>query len=433
MRAPTHGRPRMGAPPKPVRRKPAPPGQHFLLSNAARTLPLAKVFRMSEPEAYRAFRKARWPDTDGAVPWCPQCGSTGAYELAPRKPAAGKNGHAGRKSAFSNRFRCKEKGCRHDFSVTSGTILANRKLSFRTLLQAVALSTQAVKGKAALQLSRELAVQYKTAWVLSHKLREAVAAERTAMTLSGSIEMDGMYIGGSIRPENKREDRVDRRKLANPKKQCVLALRQRGGRILATVVPGEHRSPAWDLVRRHVREPAELMADEAPGYNDLVALFPMRRNNHGEAYVVEPGASTNQAESFFSRVRRSAHGVHHRVAGTYLDWYVADLAFREDMRRVPMNLLSTRYLATALAHPVSRNVAGYWQGVKPPGVLGWQVPGADGRGDGPGNAPPPPGPPRPRPPRPEEKNEWEGFLTPRQRKQAIRDAVKAANRKLRGG
>ena len=103
----------------------------------------------------------------------------------------------------------------------------------------------------------------------------------------------------------------------------------------------------------------------------------MRRNNHGQAYVVEPGSSTNQAESFFSRVRRSAHGVHHRVAGTYLDWYVSDLAFREDMRRMPMNLLSKRYLGTALAHPVSRNIAGYWQGVKPPGVLGWQLPDWD--------------------------------------------------------
>lgn len=421
----------MGAPPKSVRRKPALPGQHFLLSSAARTLPLAKVFRMSEAEAYRAFRRARWPDTDGAVPWCPQCGCTGAYELAPRKPVAGKDGRKGRTPAFSNRFRCKQKECRHDFSVTSGTILANRKLPFRTLLQAVALSAQAVKGKAALQLSRELAVQYKTAWVLSHKLREAVAAERTAMTLSGSVEMDGMYIGGSIRPENKREDRVDRRKLANPKKQCVLALRQRKGRILATVVPGEQREPAWDLVRRHVRGPAELMADEAPGYNDLVALFPMRRNNHGEAYVVEPGSSTNQVESFFSRVRRSAHGVHHRVAGTYLDWYVSDLAFREDMRRMPMNLLSNRYLGTALAHPVSRNVAGYWQGVKPPGVLGWQVPNAGGDGSGAGS--PPPGPSRPLPPRPQEQDDQDGFLTPRKQKQVIRDAVKAANRKLRGG
>ena len=306
-------------------RKPAPIGQHFLLSKAARTLPLARVFRMSEADAYREFRRARWPESKGAVPWCPRCGCEGAFELAARD---------GR--SFSNRFRCRQKECRHDFSVTSGTIFQGRKLSFRTILQAVALSTQSVKGKAALQISRELSVQYKTAWVLSHKLREAVAAERAEMKLNGTVEMDGMYVGGTPRPANRREDRVDNRRLANPKRQCVMALRQREGRILATVVPGEQGAPAMDLVRRHVRGPAHLVADEAPGYNDLVALFPLTRNNHGEACVVAPGSSTNQAESYFSRVRRSFHGVHHRAAGAYLDWYVADLAHREDMRRMPM-------------------------------------------------------------------------------------------------
>ncbi len=95
-----------------------------------------------------------------------------------------------------------------------------------------------------------------------------------------------------------------------------MALRQREGRTVATVVPGEQEEVALDLVRRHVCAPAELRADEAPGYNGLRGLWPMRRNNHREAYVVEPGASTNQAESFCDRVRRSAHGIHHRISGT---------------------------------------------------------------------------------------------------------------------
>jgi len=336
------------------------PGQHFLLSAAARELPLSRVFAMKEDQAFRIFRRARWPDTNGRVPWCPHCGCEGAYEMKP-KPGA---------SRLPNRFRCKQAECGKDFSVTSGTILANRKLPFRTLLAAVVLSVQSVKGKAALQLSRELSVQYKTAWVLSHKLREAVAAQRAAMTLDGTVEMDGLYIGGHVRPKNRVEDRVDRR-AHNPRRQCVMVLRQRKGRTLATVVPGEQQDPAWDLVRRHVRGAARLVADEAPGYDELVGLFPVVRNNHGRAYVVEPGASTNQAESYFSRVRRAENGVHHRMSGTYLDWYVADLAWREDMRRTKMKGLTGLYVASALMHPVSRNIAGYWQGNKPPRTLGW--------------------------------------------------------------
>ena len=394
------------APRAPTRRQPARPGQHFLLSKAARSLPLATVFRMTELQAFKAFRKARWPDSGGAIPWCPHCGTEGGYQM---KAATGQK--------FSNRFRCKQEGCRRDFSVTSGTILANRKLPFRTILQAIALSTQSAKGKAALQLSRELDVQYKTAWVLSHKLREAVAAEREAMRLDGVVEMDGMYIGGHHRPENKREDRVDRRKLVNEKRQCVMALRQRKGRILATVVPGEQRDAAFDLVRRHVQGPAELVADEAPGYDDLIALFPMRRNNHGQAYVVEAGSSTNQAESFFTRVRRSAHGVHHRVAGIYLDWYVSDLARREDFRRMRTQDQANGMLSTALAHGPSRNISGYWQGNKPPGPLGWSPPDGDGS---------------PRPPRPRRADDDDDMHEPRRRGRAIMDAVRAAQRKLKG-
>jgi hypothetical protein len=160
------------------------------------------------------------------------------------------------------------------------------------------------------------------------------------------------------------------------RRQRVMELRERTARTLAAVVPGEQSDVAWDLVRRHVRAPAELRADEHPAYNDLPGLFPTVRNNHSVAYVSEPGASTNQAESFFSRVRKAGAGIHHRMSGKYLDWYVADLAWREDMRRHPTSWLCRAVLAKALAHPVSRNLKGYWQGNKPPETLGWKPPTA---------------------------------------------------------
>jgi hypothetical protein len=103
------------------------------------------------------------------------------------------------------------------------------------------------------------------------------------------------------------------------------------------------------VVRWHVRGLVELLADEAGAHDDLVTLFPMKRNYHGKAYVVELGASTNQADSFFSRLCRSAHGVHHRISGTYLNWYVADLALREDMRRVPTKDRLPQYLGPGCA------------------------------------------------------------------------------------
>ena len=73
------------------------------------------------------------------------------------------------------RFKCA--ACSNQFSATSGTIFASHKLSFVDLLGAICLFVNASKGLSAVQLSRDLDVQYKTAFVLMHKLREAMAHE----------------------------------------------------------------------------------------------------------------------------------------------------------------------------------------------------------------------------------------------------------------
>jgi len=134
--------------------------QHFLLSRAAKTLSLAQVFRLSIEEAELTFRKLRWADTNGA-PVCPSCGSLDAYGC--RRPSG------------VLRFRCK--GCKKDFTVTSGTLFASHKLPLKSYLAAIAVFCNEVKGKSALALSRDLGLSYKTAFVLLHKFREAMAEE----------------------------------------------------------------------------------------------------------------------------------------------------------------------------------------------------------------------------------------------------------------
>ena len=77
------------------------------------------------------------------------------------------------------------------------------------------------KGVSALQLSRDLDVQYKTAFVMAHKLREAMAAEDKGAKVSGKGEIDGMYAGGYVKPANYKEHRLDRRLLANQSLHCL--------------------------------------------------------------------------------------------------------------------------------------------------------------------------------------------------------------------
>src|ERR1700709_2820579 len=88
-----------------------------------------------------------------------------------------------RRSPETTRWRCK--ACRADFSITSGTLFAWHKLPLRTYLMAIAVFCNEVKGKSMLAFCRDLDVQYKTAFVLAHKLREAMASATRALRIGG--------------------------------------------------------------------------------------------------------------------------------------------------------------------------------------------------------------------------------------------------------
>ena len=75
-------------------------------------------------------------------------------------------------------------------------------MSFTDLLAAICLIVNGAKGISMVQMSRDLDCQYKTAFVLAHKIREAMASARPSKPLEGDVEVDGMYNGGYIRPAN---------------------------------------------------------------------------------------------------------------------------------------------------------------------------------------------------------------------------------------
>lgn len=314
--------------------------QHFLLSAAARTLSLRSVYAMGEEKAYETFCKLRWADTEGE-PVCPRCGCLDAYRIPTRR-----------------KFKCA--GCYHQFSVTSGTIFGSRKLSFTDLLTAVVIFANAVKGISALQLARDLDCQHKTAFVLAHKIREAMAAETKGLKLTGEVEIDGAYFGGHIRPANKAEDRIDRRLAQHQtgKRRVVVALRQRKGRTLTFVVRNEADGVFY--ANQHADMTARIHADEAAHWDVLHARFETKRINHSEAYS-DGEVCTNQAESFFSRLRRMVEGQHHHVSPQYLHQYASEAAWKEDHRRLDNGALTSRALRLTMVHPKSKNWCGYWQ------------------------------------------------------------------------
>lgn len=315
--------------------------QHFLLSAASRTLSLRQIYKAGEEAAYKTFCKLRWAETDGEA-ICPRCGCVETYEITTRR-----------------KFKCK--GCGHQFSVTSGTIFASRKMAFVDLLAAICLMVNGAKGMSMVQLSRDLDCQYKTAFVLAHKLREAMALEvQTGEVLDGIVEVDGAYFGGHIRPENRKEDRIDRRLAQHQTgtRRVVVAFRERDGRVLPFVTKTE--AEGVELAKVHVDRLATLSADEASHWDMLHAGWKVERINHSVCYS-DNGVHTNLVESFFSRLRRMVRGQHHHVSPGYLYQYANHAAWLEDHRRESNGALAFGLVEAAMLSKVSRVWKGYWQ------------------------------------------------------------------------
>jgi ISXO2-like transposase domain len=140
--------------------------------------------------------------------------------------------------------------------------------------------------------------------------------------------------------------------------RVVVVARERQGRTITTVTKSEPDGVAF--VEKIVNPGSVLHADEASHWDALHAKYATKRINHQEAYSWN-GACTNQAESFLARLRRMVMGQHHHVSAQYLYQFANEAAWKEDHRRLSNGELSYRKLGLALAHPVSRVWAGYWQ------------------------------------------------------------------------
>lgn len=224
--------------------------QYFLLTAKARTLSVLKVMQMSDADAFALFKELRWGE--GEEVGCPQCGTIDKHYFRNDR----------------KQWRCK--ACAHEFSVTSGTIFANHKLPLRVYLSAIAIYTNAVKGLSALQLGRDLGVQYKTAFVLAHKIRESLLVQRDDAPLSGEVHMDGAYVNSTIRPENKKEDRIDRRLFENQRedKRCVFVMRQKIETV-GDLIKGSNKTLTFILKSENQADVSKLAAAFVEKFGDL--------------------------------------------------------------------------------------------------------------------------------------------------------------------
>ena len=325
--------------------------QHFLLAANSRTISELEVARMSEDEARVTFEKLRWSDTNG--------GCADSY-IINTTSNTGKS---------IRRYKCK--ACRTQYTVTSGILFANHKLDLRDYLMAIIIFTNAVKGISASQMFRALGVQYKTAFVLVHKLRASLMDNKDNAKLEGTIEMDGCYVG-KTRPKNKKDDRLDLRlaQNANPNKRCVLVARQRdidgvvANKTITCISKGESTLAIDTFAKENIKYNSTIHSDGAIGYDNLEAWYESVKEDHSISYVGENRECSNQAESFFSRFRRLQYGQWHKLGNLYLSNYVNEIAYKEDNRRVSNKTMMLDIAKKSINTPTHSEWTGYWQGNK---------------------------------------------------------------------
>lgn len=335
--------------------------QHFLLSAEARSVSLRQVLAYTDSEARLKFAQVRWHSTKEQT--CPHCGIHRDHRWVP----------------LQDRWRCRE--CYKGFSVTSGTVFSSHKLPLQVLLGAMLLFVNAVKGISALQLCRDLDIQYKSAFVLLHKMRETIFETRDTDLLTGDVEVDGGYMHTYVRPKNKASTRPDRRLLENQNKnKClILVLRQRhqdiakgrprrsrlgAERTRTFIIGSENERDVTAIINANVHSSAHIFTDENSAYTLLSAKYEHSVVSHSNEYRADDGANENQAESYFARLRRMFMGQLHRLQRKYLDVYANEVAFKEDSRRESNGDTLLEVLKRCLRVPPSRDWSKYWQGNK---------------------------------------------------------------------
>jgi transposase-like protein len=271
---------------------------------------------MSILEAYdtdaecRAYiEELRWPK--GVE--CPRCQSKAISRIKARKV-----------------FDCD--GCRYQFSVTAGTIFHDSHLPLPKWFLAIFLITESRKGMSALQLKRLLKVSYKTAWYLSHRIREAMRDDNP-LPLTGTVEVDETYIGGKWRGRKKSEDG---RKDWRDRKTAVMGAIQRGGNVRLTA---GGRSVTADKAREFIRANVadscdHIYTDEAQMYRGIGDRNTDHATvDHTSHEYVRGDVHTNTIESAFGLFKRGIVGSFHQVSTKHLDRYLDEFEFRYNNRK----------------------------------------------------------------------------------------------------
>ena len=288
-------------------------------------LQLADQLR-DEADAYLFLEKMRW----NGKPVCAHCGAAEPYFLNPQN---GKT-RTTRTGTQSQRrvWKCRE--CRKQFSVLTGTIFHGTKIPVRTWVLVVFEMASSKNGVAAREIERKYGLTPKSAWFMMHRIREAMKREPMAGLLTGRVVVDETFIGG--KPKNRHGHKYGQGGQGKTDKTAVVALVARDtGEVVSKVVPNVTGENLAAALRGEVEpERVALHTDQGAHYRTMGLPFKSHQTvDHSAGEYVRGDVSTNQAENFFSQLKRSIDGTHHHVSVDHLPRYLAEFGFRYTYRK----------------------------------------------------------------------------------------------------
>lgn len=270
-----------------------------------------------EEAAREHLELIRWPNG----PVCPHCGATARttniwrIEAKIKKP---------RKGARPGVLCCGD--CRKQFTVTVGTVFEHSKVPLHKWVLATHLLCSSKKGMSSHQLHRTLGVTYKTAWFMTHRIREAMKSEHTYQLGDiGPVEVDETYTGTKPGARKRR---------GYGHKNAVLSLVERDGEVRSFHIPSATSKILRAYLQDNITPEAHLMTDDAKQYKSIGQEFAQHDVvNHTHKEYVRGEAHTNNAESFFSIFKRGLMGTYHHVGAQHLQRYVTEFDFRYNHRK----------------------------------------------------------------------------------------------------
>lgn len=274
-----------------------------------------------EAAAYKFVEARIWPNG----PVCPHCGG---FERISKMEG---------KSTRIGTYKCYQ--CRKPFTVKIGTIFEASHVKLNHWLQAIFLIASSKKGISSNQLHRTLGVTLKTAWFISHRIREAMRDGKLD-PLGGEgqiVEADETYFGKTAEKPELRTDGKTPFKFKSrggpSGKRAVLGLIERGGNVRTFHVAQATKVNVAELVTDNVARESTLYTDESRLYTGMVDHFAAHESvKHSAGEYVRGVVHSNTIESYFSIFKRGMRGTYQHCAEKHLHRYLAEFDFRHNAR-----------------------------------------------------------------------------------------------------